>query len=114
MAAVPSSSGQGPAGVTQFGEVGVKCYIRKEIRGLQVCWWLVPSVTLEPDAPCYLRAQLSYCVLSQDSIREALVTAHSCQAGSPHPCDCMCHQPVPQRTSCPSVRGATAVDTVTR
>lgn len=42
--------------------------------------WLVPSVTLEPDAPCYLWAQLS--LLSQDSIREALLVARSRQGGS--------------------------------
>ena len=83
-----------------------------EIRGLQVCWWLVPSVTLEPTHPAISGLNCHYCVLSQDSIRVALVTAHSCQASSPHPCNCTCHQSVPQRTSCPSVRGGTAVDMV--
>lgn len=72
----------GPMGVAaaQPGEAGVKHHRFTELRGLQVCWWPVPSLTQALVHPAISRLN---CAPYQDSIREAQAAAHSCQAGGP-------------------------------
>jgi hypothetical protein len=63
------------------GEAGVKCHSLREIIGLQVCQWLVLSVTQAPTHPAISGLNCHHHALYQDSIRGALAVAHSCQAG---------------------------------